>query len=51
MKPKDQRRAEGEARNEKWQALSPQKQLEHLDSAGYRAAKQRAQILKRLEER
>ena len=49
MKPKDQRRAEGAERNEKWAALTPEQQLEHLDRGGFRALKQRTQIAKKLE--
>jgi hypothetical protein len=49
MKPKDQKRAEGEERNTKWQALTPEQQLKDLDLRPGDCAKQRAKILKRLE--
>jgi len=45
---KDQRRQEGEARNEKWQKFTPQQQLRHLDASGFVAKRQRAKIQKLL---
>jgi len=46
---KDQRRQEGEARNEKWQKFTPSQQLHHLDASELIAKKQRAKIQKLLE--
>ena len=46
---KDQRRIEGEARNEKWQSFTPQQQLKHLDASGFAAKKQRATIQKKID--
>jgi hypothetical protein len=49
MKMKSEKRKEAEARNAEWAALSPQKQLAHLDKLGLVAKKQRAKIAKKIE--
>jgi hypothetical protein len=41
---KDRRREEGEARNEKWQKLTPSQQLQELDQRPGESKKQRAKI-------
>jgi hypothetical protein len=46
----EQRRKEGEARNNLWANKSPAEQLASLDSRGVVAAKQRAKIQKKIGE-
>ncbi len=41
-----ERRADAEARNEAWRAMSPEHQLADLDARGMTATKQRARIAK-----
>jgi hypothetical protein len=49
MKRKDTKRTEAIARNEKWAALSPAKQLEYLDSTAEVTKKQRAKIAAKMQ--
>ncbi len=44
MKSKEQKRNEAQARNEKWAAMSPEAQLNHLNALKLRASKQRKKL-------
>lgn len=46
---KDQRRQEGEARNEKWQKLTPHQQLQELDQRPGESKRQRAKIQEKID--
>lgn len=50
MKPLEQKRQEAEERNTRWASLSPEQQLAELNRRRLTASKQRARIIKRLEE-
>jgi hypothetical protein len=50
MKTKEIKRIEGEKRNAIWQALTPKQQLNSLTLRNERAARQRAKLVKKINE-